>query len=861
MLLVRIAESKALLKQKISDGELLNLVSLISQVNEAFKEVLRLAFRDARGHVYEHLFIDGIYDWYWEKDGVLNDAIKKALWYLNQYDFEKITRDVFKHVYQFHMDRKERKQVGEYYTPDSVVDYILDKVGYVSTADLRQTHLLDPGCGSGTFLVEAVNRLKDLRVRLSPREILYMAAGRPGTTRELGSIFGFDIVPFAAYLAEANLLFQLIDEIRSAKSEDLQFKIDRFQVYRTNSLQPPDQVASMDDWVVGIETAEVSRAKQIKYDFIVGNPPYVEVENLRDKKAEIASYLKDMFPALLIEENLGRLELYIAFLAMGVKLLNEGGRLGFITSAKFLATENGRWVRRLILEKCAIEEIVDLMRVTVFPGQAVYPIILILRRESDKSARHNNKIRVKVVLKDKLALLDVVKNIACEEKPTIPSEADYLAYTVPQSRFEQSLDFVFEIYASEPIEAIREKILHGKAERRPLTAIADTRQGVIAGGEAKWLQRLDRLGIGRFGANFTVDERVLDSLSATERALYKKMVNGDSVGHFESDWKKTRMYLCYDDNSLTAPRERDVFEQPEKALLKAKTKYLQASYDNEKLYCTNDVYIARWQPEPSFKISMKYFVALLNSLVLDFCYKLRHAEYIRGGWFVRYAFVFDQLPIVEPTETQEKKLTGLVDQLISAKRASDSAERTASSLSALLRASKISLVTAGLSRLITNRENLQGRVERISRRESVLFFDRRRRTFIECASQEAAEAITRLLAEDFGRIKGQMLNDVLDRVRLPKDTHDLETVLRLEKKLLKVAKSADESFESLLEKLNYEVSLLYGLTDKEYLDLKNFLRLITTEEQGEVPESNDTEADERADESLDSHLSGPSEVT
>ena len=617
----------------------------------------------------------------------------------------------------------------------------------------------------------------------------------------------------------------------------------------------------MDDWVVGIETAEVSKAKQIKYDFIVGNPPYVEVENLRDKKAEIASNLKDMFPALLKEENLGRLELYIAFLAMGVKLLDEGGRLGFITSAKFLATENGRWVRRLILENCAIEEIVDLMRVTVFPGQDVYSIILILRRESNESARHNNKIKVKVVLKDRLALLDVVKNVACQENPTIPGDANYLAYTIPQSRFEQSLDFVFEIYASEPIEAIREKILHDKAERRPLSAIVDTRQGVIAGGAPKWLQRLDRLGIGRFGKNFTLEEPELNSLSPTERALYKKMINGDSVGHFESDWEKARMYLCYDEDWLTAPRERDVFEQPEKALLKAKTKYLQASYDDEQLFCTNDVYIARWQPDPAFKPSMKYLVALLNSQVLDFCYKLRHAEYIRGGWFVRYGFVFDQLPIVKPTEAQEKKLVALVDQLISAKRASNSAKQAVSSFSALLRASRMSLVTAGLSRLITNRENPDGPVERINLKDEIISFDRRHKTFIECVSKDVADAIARLLTEDFGSIKGRLLNDVLDRMRLPKDVHDLETVLRLERKILREARTADEAFEGLLEKLNYDVSVLYGLTDREYLDLKNFLHLITVEGQPEPDESDGDEADKLADQTLDSHLNGPSAVS
>src|SRR5208282_2812372 len=154
----------------------------------------------------------------------------------------------------------------------------------------------------------------------------------------------------------------------------------------------------------------------------------------------------------------------------------------------------------------------------------------------------------------------------------------------------------------------------------------------------------------------------------------------------------------------------------------------------------------------------------------------------------------------------------------------------------------------------------QGSVERITLKETVISFDRLHKTFIECASHEAAGVIARMLAEDFGSIKGRVVNDVLDRMRLPKDVHDLETVLRFEKKIIREAGTADESFESLLETLNHEVSALYGLNDREYLDLKNFLRLITAEKEAEPYDSDDDEADERADESLDSHLNMSSAV-
>jgi len=256
LLLVRIAEDKAFLKQKLSNGGLQTALSLITYITEAYKQILKLAFDDA-SHAYKRLFKEFVYDWYWEGDGELNDSIKKVLWFLNQYKFSKIQRDVFKHIYQFHMDRRERRRIGEYYTPDEVVKYILDKVGYVSSIDLRGLKLLDPGCGSGTFLVEAVNRLKSMKLGLSAKELLFMAAGRPGPPRELGCVFGFDILPFPVYLSESNLLFLLLGEIQKARKEDKLFVLDKFLTLQS-SLTP--EVPSIFYLYLAILNPEIYRA-------------------------------------------------------------------------------------------------------------------------------------------------------------------------------------------------------------------------------------------------------------------------------------------------------------------------------------------------------------------------------------------------------------------------------------------------------------------------------------------------------------------------------------------------------------------------------------------------------------------------
>ena len=67
------------------------------------------------------------------------------------------SRDLLKQLYQQLFPKSVRHDLGEYYTPDWLADFVLDEVGYDGNPEKR---LLDPACGSGTFLVMALNRVK-----------------------------------------------------------------------------------------------------------------------------------------------------------------------------------------------------------------------------------------------------------------------------------------------------------------------------------------------------------------------------------------------------------------------------------------------------------------------------------------------------------------------------------------------------------------------------------------------------------------------------------------------------------------------------------------------------------------------------
>lgn len=108
-------------------------------------------------------------------------------------------RDLLKKLYQYLVPKEVRHKLGEYYTPDWLAELVLKEVGYTGDATKR---LLDPACGSGTFLVLAIHKAKQfsLKKKISPKET---------AKRVVANIWGFDLNPLAVIAARTNYLFAL----------------------------------------------------------------------------------------------------------------------------------------------------------------------------------------------------------------------------------------------------------------------------------------------------------------------------------------------------------------------------------------------------------------------------------------------------------------------------------------------------------------------------------------------------------------------------------------------------------------------------------------------------------------------------
>ena len=168
-------------------------------------------------------------------------AIAHVSFAVLKFNFSRIEGDPLGDLYQRYFDPETRKALGEFYTPQPVVDYIMDGVDY--NVGVSKERIIDPSCGSGTFLVEAVNRyLKDVR-RYNDDPNWSECLTELCTTPH---IVGLDVHPFAVLMAQIRFMVAILPEYREAKREDDDFTIRRLPIFRTDSLLNERKLAGID---------------------------------------------------------------------------------------------------------------------------------------------------------------------------------------------------------------------------------------------------------------------------------------------------------------------------------------------------------------------------------------------------------------------------------------------------------------------------------------------------------------------------------------------------------------------------------------------------------------------------------------
>jgi len=346
------------LRPLLQDGTDISSDEYLSRLNGYFQEAVR-----ATGD-FEPIFYTGLFDSIVLSDEVdARREIDELISLLSTVEIEEFG-DVIGYVYEDLIPPKERHQMGEFYTPPPIAELIV-KWCVRSPSD----RVLDPGCGSGTFLVQAYWRLIELKTgrRRIPAKDVHIS-----TLRQL---YGIDINPFPAQLTAMNLAMK---NVRAPAAEANIILSDFFAIIPRQEILAPHPI-------VGVNGAKpkIIRLPEENFDAVVGNPPYtrwVEIpepvkRNIRERLGSILSKYD-----LHADVERGREPgLYMHFIMWGREFLKPGGRLGMIISGSWLQTEYGMDFGRYLLENFKVRALIDIST-RVFPVPLVGACILLLEK-------------------------------------------------------------------------------------------------------------------------------------------------------------------------------------------------------------------------------------------------------------------------------------------------------------------------------------------------------------------------------------------------------------------------------------------------------------------------------------------------
>jgi hypothetical protein len=228
--------------------------------------------------------------------------------------------DLFKPLYQSLFPRPLRRQLGEYYTPDWLAAHVLDQVGYTGQPGRR---LLDPACGSGTFLLMALRRwLKNDECKMMNDE-LSTSIHHSSFIIHHSPIVGFDLNPLAVMTARANFLIALADVLPEGEAVEA-------PIYLYDSI---------------LGQGAAGEAAGGTFDFVVGNPPWIAWDNLPDDDRQATKPLWERYGLFSLSGNAarhggGKKDLSMLMLyAAADRFLKPHGRLGMVITQTLFQTK------------------------------------------------------------------------------------------------------------------------------------------------------------------------------------------------------------------------------------------------------------------------------------------------------------------------------------------------------------------------------------------------------------------------------------------------------------------------------------------------------------------------------------------
>lgn len=312
-------------------------------------------------------------------------------------------------------DVTKRKRDGVYYTPEWVVRRIVEETtdplfaawkaeaGWPEVGELSRTaasaywdrlqriRIIDPACGSGAFLIVALDHLqREFTATIEAALKAGALAARPddaAITRAIlsNNLFGVDINPASVEITKLSLWLHTAMAKEPLSSLDGTIRCGNSLVdqrfYNKRDIldaEERDRINTF-DWEKKKEGTDFSYGS---FDAVIGNPPYVKLQNFQQVNADMADWLVNgsSGEAPYLSTGTGNFDLYLPFIEKGLSLLNDGGRMGYIAPNLWPTLEYGEGLRGLVHAGRHLEKWLDFRSFQVFEEATVYTAIQIFTK-------------------------------------------------------------------------------------------------------------------------------------------------------------------------------------------------------------------------------------------------------------------------------------------------------------------------------------------------------------------------------------------------------------------------------------------------------------------------------------------------
>ena len=538
-----------------------------------------------------------------------------------------------------------RKAGGVYYTPQYIVNYIVDNtvvklIDGKTPKEIAKMRFADIACGSGSFLITVYERLIDHHKKWyqqNPEQakkdgcIFYEGAYRLSLQQKqkilLNNIYGVDLDQQAVEVTQLSLYLKLLEDETTATANDtwVLFK-EKLLPDVSNNIICGNSLIGTD--ILTENLFDYDEEKKLKpmdfenvfpeimkgggFDAIVGNPPY-----LYSAGKNYSDYFSTHY-----EFNQYQTDYYVYFIERALRLIKNKGKFSYIISDSWLNSDYFKVMRENLLSKHRIEQLV------VFD----YPVFS------------------KVTLENSIVFISV------DEKPT---SFEVARFSSPQkftvvNNIESKLALEEGIINPKKSKVVDNLISKIESNATLLNHYCKINRGIHA-------YRTDGYGKSRFGSGHqTKKDKEEQSYHSNEPKdnTYLPEIKGKDINHYT--FKYSGKYLSYGD-WLAEPRTRDYFFSPKVVLRKILGEKIIGTYIKEPVAIDQSIYILI--TENNDKLLLKHLLGILTSRMSSWYIKNKYSIFdTLYPWFT-----IKQLSTF-PVKIPEIKLDVLVDQMLTAKK-------------------------------------------------------------------------------------------------------------------------------------------------------------------------------------------------